>query len=358
LKRSLEVRAFLDRSGWPDAWRAFLLGDASTRTYETVARAGQVAILMNAPRRPDGPPVRDGKPYSAISHLAEDIEPFVAVAAALSEKGFHAPHIHAFDLDAGFIMLEHLGTDEIRDAAGRPIPDRYRASVGCLAAMHGCQWPRDLPVGTGRHHVPDLDLGVFHIETELLTDWYAPRVRGGPLPDSAIETFRRLWKALFDIVDAGEKTLILRDFHSPNIIWMPRKSGHLRIGLIDFQDALFGSMAYDVASVVQDARVDIPSDLQTDLLDQYCSLRAGQEPHFEEERFRREFAILAAQRATKILGIFVRLDERDGKPGYLRHIPRLQLYLRQSLRHPVLADLAAWYEEYGILDADIAQRPA
>lgn len=355
LDRSLAIRRFLEAHDCPTAQRTFLLGDASTRAYETVRSDGATAILMNAPRRPDGPPVRDGKPYSQIAHLAEDILPFVAIGQALKDKGFRAPKIHAFDLDAGFVLLEHLGSDGVLGADRRPIPERYEGGIDCLAAMHRLEWPRDMEVAGRAYQVPDFDLPAFQIETGLLTDWYVPRVTGAPLPQDGLAAFRGLWTRLFNIVDAGEKTLLLRDFHSPNIIWDAAAEGVERVGLIDFQDAMIGSTAYDVASLLQDARVDVPTDLRSRLLDRYCALRAVSGA-FDEAGFRLAFAILAAQRATKILGIFVRLDERDGKPGYLAHIPRLQAYLRESLAHPALTELADWYAEHGILDATVEPR--
>lgn len=355
LERSLAIRAFLDANGWGGAEREYLLGDASTRAYETVCRGGDIAILMNAPRRPDGPPVRDGKPYSQIAHLAEDILPFVAIGRTLKDHGFRAPEIYAFDLDAGFVLLENLGSDSVIDKTRTPIANRYEASVDCLAAMHGVDWPRDIRVDGAPYLVPDFDLPAFLIETELLTDWYVPRVAGKPLAAKETADFRALWTKLFKIIDGGEKTLLLRDFHSPNIIWDESAKGFARVGLIDFQDAMIGSTAYDVASIAQDARVDVSPALQHSLLDRYCAARAAA-GGFDEEAFRLAFAILAAQRATKILGIFVRLDKRDGKPGYLAHIPRLQAYLRESLAHPAIAELAAWYERHGILDARVDPR--
>jgi tRNA threonylcarbamoyl adenosine modification protein YjeE len=355
LKRSLATRAFLERNGWGGAFRRFLLGDASTRAYETVERDGEIAILMNAPKQPDGPPVRAGKPYSRIAHLAEDILPFVAIGRTLRQQGFRAPGIFAFDLDAGFVLLEHLGSDGVLDGNRAPIPERYKAAVECLAAMHALDWPAEIDVDGRTHRVPAFDLSAFLIEAELLTDWFVPRVVGAKLRQAGIDEFRALWTGLFEIVDAGEKTLLLRDFHSPNIIWDDKAEGLGRVGLIDFQDAMIGSPAYDVASIVQDARVDVSPALQTALLDRYCAARLGRHG-FDEEAFRRAFAILAAQRATKILGIFVRLDQRDGKPAYLAHIPRLQAYMRESLAHPALAGLAAWYARHGILDAKLEPR--
>ncbi len=353
LHRSLDIRAFLDARGWSGATRRFLLGDASTRAYETVEHDGKTAILMDAPRRPDGPPVRDGKPYSQIAHLAEDVTAFVAIGKLLAGRGFRAPLIHAFDLDCGLVLLEHLGDAGIVDENRVPIRDRYLAAVECLAAMHAADWPRTVEVGNTSHRIPEFDRGAFLIETGLLTDWFVPRATGLPPGEAATKEFRRLWSEAFEQVDAMQKSLLLRDFHSPNVLWLADEIGSRRVGLIDFQDALWGSTAYDVASLVQDARVDVPPGLQVEMLDRYCACRAAQPGGFDEEAFRMAFAVLAAQRATKILGIFVRLDERDGKPAYLSHIPRLQAYLRQVFDHPALADLAAWYERHGVLDATI-----
>jgi tRNA threonylcarbamoyl adenosine modification protein YjeE len=353
LARSLALRDFLADCGWRDAVRHFLLGDASTRAYETVRMGSDTAILMNAPRQPDGPPVRDGKPYSQIAHLAEDVTPFVAIAHLLAGKGFRAPEIHAFDLEKGIVLLEHLGDSGVIDDDRAPLADRYLAAVETLADMHALTWPREAAAGKAVHRIPALDRDAFLIETELMTDWFVPRARGRKLEDSEIEEFREIWTGLFEIVDSAEKAIVLRDFHSPNLIWNENAEGVSRVGLIDFQDALWGSTAYDVASVVQDARVDIPPGLQDRLLDHYCTRRKAGKTEFDEAAFRSAFAILAAQRATKILGIFVRLDERDCKPVYLKHIPRLQGYLRRDLRHPALGDLAEWYRKHGVLDANI-----
>jgi aminoglycoside/choline kinase family phosphotransferase len=138
-------------------------------------------------------------------------------------------------------------------------------------------------------------------------------------------------------------TWVLRDYHSPNLLWLPQREGVGRIGLVDFQDALIGPAAYDVASLLQDARVDVPEDMEMNLLGRYVRARLNQDGDFDTGGFTLLYATLAAQRATKILGIFARLQRRDGKPQYLRHIPRLWGYLQRSLAHPALAGLKAWY---------------
>jgi len=357
IRRTLAIRALLDSAGHGNADRAPLTGDASTRRYETVTDGAWRAIVMDAPRMPDGPPVRDGKPYSQIAHLAEDIGPFVAVARMLTGAGFAAPEIMAVDYEAGLILLEDLGEDGVLDAARRPIPTRYEASVDCLAAMHAIDWPRETALEDGtRHRVPTFDIGAFLIEVDLLLDWYVPRVTGAPASADDRQSWHTIWNQLFATIDAGPKTLVLRDFHSPNIVWRGNRTGHDRIGLIDFQDALWTHPAYDVMSLVRDARVTVEPNLQSRLVDAYCFARNEQLEDFDQTGFRESFAILAAQRAAKLLGIFVRLDERDGKPGYIAHLPRIQTYMRQSLGHPALADLDAWLSARGLLDVKVEPR--
>src|SRR4029077_20603859 len=140
-----------------------------------------------------------------------------------------------------------------------------------------------------------------------------------------------------------ESGWVLRDYHSPNLMWLPDRKGLKRVGLLDFQDALRGPLAYDLVSLLQDARLDVPEALERDQLARYCSARNAQSPHFSSDQFRTLYATLGAQRNSKILGIFARLAKRDGKRGYLAHIPRVARYLERNLAHPTLAALRAWY---------------
>lgn len=350
LKRSFAVRAFLESAGKGRAHRYLLMGDASVRAYEAISTAdGEKFILMDAPECTDGPPVRNGLPYSRIAHLAESVTPFVAIDIILREKGFAAPKIYARDLDQGLLLLEDLGREPFVGRDGAPVPERYFAAAELLAALHAEDWPTEIEVAPGRiHRIPSYDTGAMAIETELLLDWYLPHVTGAP-PSEAVRTdFARLWRTLFERVARAERTLVLRDYHSPNLVWRPERSGRDRIGLIDFQDAVIGPAAYDVASLAQDARVTIPAELEEAIVETYCRASA-ERTGFDRAVFDEAYAIMAAQRASKILGIFVRLDRRDGKPAYLAHLPRLRGYLSRALRHPALADLAAFYEEAGFI---------
>jgi hypothetical protein len=303
---------------------------------------------MNAPRRPDGPPVRDGKPYSAIAHLAEDIVPYVAIAAGLRSQGLSAPEILQADLDHGLLVMEDLGVERI--VAGdppAPVGIRYTAAIDLLAILHGRKLPDTLQVAPYLDYsLPRYDIGAFLIEAELLLDWYLVRA-GRDSSATARKEFVALWsKALKPTLEAPP-TWVLRDYHSPNLLWIKDRQGIARIGVLDFQDALIGPAAYDVASLLQDARVDVPETLEMSLLGQYVRVRQSQcarrGEEFDTATFTLLYATLAAQRATKILGIFARLDRRDGKPQYLRHMPRLWNYLQRSLAHPALAPLKDWY---------------
>ncbi|WP_420407691.1 tRNA (adenosine(37)-N6)-threonylcarbamoyltransferase complex ATPase subunit type 1 TsaE [Hoeflea sp.] len=348
--RSRTLRSFLDNAGMAHAERRFLQGDASSRTYERIRpETGDPLILMNAPRRPDGPPIRDGLPYSRIAHLAEDVVPFVAIDEWLREHGFSAPAIAAKDLDEGILLIEDLGSDSLLDPKGAPIAERYELAVECLAALHRKPLPGVLQVDGRDHHVPAYDPRAMQIEIELLTDWYLPWRSGAAVSDRDRTEFIELWTALFAELESAEKALVLRDYHSPNLIWREDRTGLDRLGLIDFQDAMIGPSAYDVASVCQDARVTIAPELEARLLNRYVDDRKSSDRAFDEAAFRKVYAIMAVQRASKILGIFVRLDQRDGKPAYLRHLPRIEDYVARSLRHPALEPLRSWFTRVGIV---------
>lgn len=347
VERMAAVRRFLDDAGYAEADRQRIQGDASTRLYERLSQGKQRAILMNAPRRPDGPPVKDGKPYSQIAHLAEDTAPFVAMAVGLRQQGFSAPEIYDADVTQGLVVLEDLGHEPVVEGdPPAPIAERYTAAVEMLAVLHGKSLPEMLPVSPHvQHRLPRYDLGAFEIELSLLIDWYLPHA-GASLEPAQREAFQQLWREALAPVLAAPKTWVLRDFHSPNLIWLPDRQGVQQVGLLDFQDAVMGPEAYDVASILQDARVTVPPDLEITLVGRYAQLRRMKHPDFDAPAFVRTYATLAAQRATKILGIFARLDRRDGKPQYLRHMPRVWAYLQRSLEHPALAPLLGWYSDH------------
>jgi tRNA threonylcarbamoyl adenosine modification protein YjeE len=346
LARLKAVQLLLESAGWAEARRILLQGDASTRAYERLVKpSGERAILMIAPPRPDGPPVRRGKPYSAIAKLAESVHAFAAVDRGLAALGFSVPTILAEDLDAGLLLIEDLGEEPVVDAEG-PMPDRYGEATRLLAALHVRAAAHALPVDAREHVLPPYDLDAYLIEVELLVDWYVPHVLGTQVSGSVRSEFVNLWTETVAEIIAAPQTWTLRDYHSPNLLWLPEREGVRRVGLLDFQDAVLGHPAYDVASLLQDARVTVPADLELKLLGLYARERRGADASFDMAAFARAYAILGAQRATKILGIFARLDKRDGKPQYLKHLPRIEAYLARDLAHPVLARLKGWYDAH------------
>jgi len=344
-ERIAVVRAFLEESGYGEAHRERMQGDASTRIFERLALGEQTTILMDAPRRPDGPPVRDGKPYSAIAHLAEDTIPYVALAAGLRSHFLSAPAILHADLDRGLVIMEDLGAERIVSVEPpAPIEERYGVAVELLASLHSQKLPDSLPVAPHLdYRLPRYDFGAFMIEAELMLDWYLVRA-GAPASSAVREAFVLLWREALAPAMEATPTWVLRDYHSPNLLWLPERNDLARIGVLDFQDTLIGPPAYDVASLLQDARVDVPEAMEVALLSRYIRARRKGGRSFDITAFTRLYSTLAAQRATKIIGIFARLDRRDGKPQYLRHLPRIWNYLQRALAHPELASLKVWYE--------------
>jgi hypothetical protein len=335
---------FLDAAGYADAKRRRMDGDASTRSYARLLRDDGSVILMNAPRRPDGPAIYDGESYSAAVHLAEDVKPFVAVATALRERGFSAPAIYDADLDAGFLITEDFGNEGfVEGNPARPIAERYEAATDALAALHRETLPEVLPLTTQLSYtIPTFDNEALLVEVGLMREWYLPD-RGVALSSEMRAEFTSMWRDLLGKLGAAPKTWVLRDFHSPNLIWLGERQGIARVGMLDFQDAVLGPASYDLVSLLQDARVNVPEQLELALLTRYIKARRASDKTFDAAGFAELYAITSAQRNTRLLGTFARLNRRDGKPQYLRHQPRVWTYLTRSLAHPALERARDWY---------------
>jgi hypothetical protein len=340
LSRFIAMHDLLARAGVGDATcrLRYLQGDASVRRYARLFCPERSVILMDWARQPDGPAIRNGLPYSRIAHLAEDVRPFVAVGGALRSAGLNAPEIYAQDLDQGFLLLEDLGdrvfSREAETGAANQA-ELWTAATDALVALSAASAPADLAA---------YDHGALGIEVELLIDWYWPALYGTPVSEEARASYLALWTTVFDRLSLEPKGWVLRDYHSPNLLWLPERKGIARVGVIDFQDAMRGPRAYDLVSLLQDARVDVPPELEARLYDHYCAGVA--QTGFARDAFAFAYAALGAQRNTKILGIFARLAKRDRKPQYLRHVPRLWRYLERDLKHPDLSALKDWYDRH------------
>jgi N-acetylmuramate 1-kinase len=348
LKRLSAIADFLKDTDWAKAKRLFLEGDASFRRYERLVMGSKTAVLMDMAERPDGPAVKNGKPYSAIAHLAENINAVLAVNACLVRRGFSAPKIFAARAKDGLALIEDLGSDVYgrKILRGDDMTDPLEEAVHVLVDMARQDWPAKAPIpDNGWHHICAYDREAMTIEVELVLDWFWPFAKASLPSDKDRAEFLKAWTELFPLADHDPPVWIMRDYHSPNLMWLPERSGIQRVGLIDTQDCVRGHPAFDLASLLQDARVDIDFALADQLLDRYCALRKN-DAGFDEASFRSAFAFFGAQRASKILGIFARLAKRDGKRGYLRHMPRVSRYLERNLGHPKLATLRAWYDRH------------
>lgn len=372
IERTLAIRAFLARAGWSEARRRPIPGDASRRSYERLARGGAVrepdpdaggdtpggapsgapanaitpvvAILMNHPPEADDAAGRARVEARAAAKITENADAFVAVDLALAERGVSVPAIFARDVAQGLVLLEDLGAEFcVAGDPPAPIPERYGVAVDLLAELHAGPMPDRIPDGDGGlRAVWAYDRGNYAAEVTVFLDWGFEDYAGRPPNEVERASFLAAWAPLFTELLTGPVAWCLRDYHSPNLLWLAERTGTRRIGVLDFQDLIMGSPAYDVVSLAQDARVTVPRALEADLIARYIAARAAS-PDFDAAGFRRAYAILAAERNTRLLGQFVRLDRRDGRPHYRRHIPRLRDYLARVIDEPVLADLKAWF---------------
>lgn len=343
VERLAALRRFLDLAGSLDAKRQRMPGDASTRSYARLLKGDQSTILMNSPRRPDGPALYDGKSYSEAVHLAEDVKPFVAIANGLRERGYSAPAIHHADLEDGFLITEDFGRNLfIEGDPPKPIVERYQAAVDMLAAFHQEPLPDVLPLAPHLDYiVPPFDNDAMMIEVGLMPEWYLPD-KGVTLTSNMQADFLLIWQDLFSKLAATPRTWMLRDFHSPNLIWLEHRKDTGRVGILDFQDTVMGPAAYDLVSLLQDARIDIPESIEIAMLARYAKERKIADATFKPAAFVQQYAIMSAQRNTRLLGTFARLNRRDGKPQYLRHQPRIWTYLNRALAHPSLETFREW----------------
>jgi aminoglycoside/choline kinase family phosphotransferase len=313
--RGAAIAAFLAAHGWGGVEPVQIAGDASFRRYYRLADRGRRVVLMDSP----------------AAH--EPVGPFVAVAEALRRFGLSAPAVFAEDGANGLLLIEDFGDDTYTRllAGGADETAIYALAIDTLAALHRAA-AQELP------DLPPYDEERLIGEAALLTDWYAPAVLGRPLPVEARHSYRALWRELLPLASLSEPTLVLRDFHVDNLMLLRDRNGVRGCGLLDFQDAVIGPASYDLVSLLEDARRDVPAELQSAMTERYLDAF----PYIDRDRFRASAAILAAQRNCKIVGIFTRLAQRDGKPQYLGHIPRVWRLIEQDLRDPVLAPLGTW----------------
>lgn len=352
--RTRKIRKFLDDNGYAEAKRAHLQGDASYRHYERIwGDGGEDFILMNSPKISGSPILKDGQTYYDLAHLAQDIVPFIKIANYLQSVGLRTPRLYESNLDEGFLLLENLGEEKPIDNQKIPYTERYLAAMDVLAHLHIQDVPDILnDKASESYFIPEYDASVMELEISLLIDWYWEFKTGSPIKPQKADEYFQIWRDLIAHLASAEISLVLRDYHSPNIIWQSGEEGLTQVGLIDFQDAQIGPAAYDVASLAQDARVVVSGELEAKLLERYKSKRSDQNQDFDPKKFDEAYKIMAAQRACKVLGIFVRMNKRDGKPEYLKLIPQIEAYLTRTMAHSVLKPLRNWFEEAGVFKSE------
>lgn len=315
--------AFLAEAGWAGATIAPLAGDASNRRYDRVDGEAGRAVLMDAPAERD-----------------EDISIFLDFTTLLRAQGLSAPEVFHADETAGLALLEDLGDDlYARVAAAKPEDEVliYAAAVDLLAQMHSSPPPTTAKDRT----IAPYAAAVLLREAKLVTEWWMPAATGTSVSQDMQEEFDALVNAACATVASQRNALVLRDYHAENLLWLPERTGAARVGVLDYQDALIGSRAYDLVSLLEDARRDTSAELREQMIRRY--VLAAQ---VDEEAFRADYAVLGAQRNLKIVGIFARLWLRDGKAGYLEMIPRVWAHLLRDLAHPDLSALAGFVQAY------------
>ena len=313
-KRERQCRAFLAGAGWDDAMHAPLAGDASARRYERLTRGGATAVLMDDP-----PP-------------GHSVAAFVRIARLLRGMGHSAPDVLAADEVHGFALLEDFGDDSFSALlAGPAAPSLerslYEAATDFLLDLHR----QPVPPGLRRY-----DAAWMLEDAKLFLESPADEAAKAPMTAE----FEAEWRGPLEEAAAGPQALCLRDFHAGNLMWLPARDGLGRVGLLDFQDARSGPAAYDLVSLLQDARRDLGAGLEAAMVSRYLQASTG----LDKAAFRKAYAILGAQRAVRIIGVFHRLARRDGKPAYLAHQPRVWRHLHRNLAHPALAPVRDWFD--------------
>ncbi len=321
-KRESEIAAFLAAHGLSAAMREPLAGDASARRYERIRKPdGGTLILVDTPAP------------------AEDLVPFIAIGNELAAIGLSVPTILASDVERGLAVQDDFGSETfsrlLADGAD-PWP-LYELATDALIAIH-----RNWPAGAAeRLRLPVYDPALFLAQTRLFIDAYIPVALGRPVSDKERSEFETAWRTVLAPVCTGAPSLLLRDYHVDNLMRLPRPRVNAA-GLIDFQSAGWGPRAYDLVSLLEDARRDVAPDLAEAMVARYLDAF----PATDAAAFRRAMAVLGAARHTRIVAIFVRLAVSQGRRSYLVHLPRVWRLLETQLARPELGPVAAWFDRH------------
>jgi N-acetylmuramate 1-kinase len=319
-ERMRAITAFLSKAGWGKAAPKLLAGDASFRKYYRVDEGTRRAVLMDAP-----PPM-------------ENVRPFLAIARHLTQLGLSAPCILADDVAQGLLLIEDLGDATYTRCFATGADERalYALAIDTLIELH-----KRFAVDTAAD-VPRFDEARALREVEVLLDWYWPAVMNAPVSDAVREEYRAAWRSVWPSLYGTSPSLVLFDYHVDNLMWLRERPGVAACGLLDFQDAVIAPVAFDIVSLLEDARRDVPADIVTAMYARYLAAF----PALDRAAFAASYSAIGAQRNTRIVGVFTRLHRRDGKAQYLQMIPRVWRLLESDLRHPALAPVRAWFDRY------------
>jgi len=318
--REPQIIDFLRAVGWGQVERRMLAGDASFRKYYRLSDGARRAVLMDAP-----PP-------------KEDVRPFLTVARHLAKLGLSVPRVFEADIDRGFLLLEDLGDDTYtrKLADGADEFELYGLAVDLLIDLH-----RRFAVDAATD-IPRFDAERALREVNLLLDWYWPAVMGRPADEATRKSYAAAWKEALPTIWSAPESLALFDFHVDNLMLLAGRSGVAACGLLDFQDAVIAPVAFDLVSLLEDVRRDVPPDVVAAMKERYFSAF----PDLDRAGFARAYAAIGAQRNTRIVGVFTRLMVRDGKPRYLSMIPRVWRLLEGDFAHPALQPVREWFDAY------------
>lgn len=341
INREKVLTDFLEKNGYGQAVRTTLAGDASSRRYERLEMDNKRFILMDWPALPN-----ENDDYKAKVFLSKSVTDFRDICAYLIRCGLSAPEIYAQDDAQGLLVLEDFGQHnftETIDAKDPHLPILYHESIMALAALYHHADTENPQTNARQFSTPvRYDKAIILTEIQKFIDWYMPSLEK-TLPDSALVAWEEIWGALVTKLEAMKvhDVMMLRDVHSPNLHWLDNRQSIRRVGFIDIQDGIAGHPAYDVVSLLQDARRDLPKDFEGRFKALYVT-----ETGLDAGDFDTAYNIFGVQRNLRILGIFVWLSKVQGKSSYLQHIPRVNGYIKAGLAHAALADLRGWFETY------------
>ncbi len=304
---------FLIGTNWRGAVRQPLSGDASSRSYERISKGDETAILM-------------------IDPSSETVHRFIEITHILSRMGYSVPKILVQNPEQGLLLLEDFGDRLFTHllTVGSDEEKLYTLAVDFLIDLR----KQPLPVG-----LPFFSPSYILDQNSMFLDWYIPAQTGHQTKSNARTFYQQIWTELLKLMSGAPEVMLYRDFHAENILYLEDRDGIKALGLLDYQDAMTGPAAYDLVSLLQDARRDVSEEVQEKMIQYYC-LHTG----VDEDRFRRSYAIMGAHRALRILGIFTRLLQRDGKKRYQAFVPRVKAHLMRNLAHPDLIALSHWLE--------------